>query len=95
MPLFLHLIPEIAVLLAFHDRLRAGQLHVFGIAQTEGGIAVAGPETAGDVREPLPCNAADQPAHRRVSRPLDPHPLFVEFVRVCLSERKKKQKNKK
>ncbi|MCK5061478.1 CTP synthase [Candidatus Parcubacteria bacterium] len=27
-----------------------------------------------------------------ISRPLDPHPLFVEFVRVCLSERKKKKK---
>jgi len=27
-----------------------------------------------------------------ISRPLDPHPLFVEFVKVCLSERKKKLK---
>ena len=27
-----------------------------------------------------------------ISRPLDPHPLFVEFVRVCLSVRKKKDK---
>lgn len=27
-----------------------------------------------------------------ISRPLDPHPLFVEFVRVCLRERKKKEK---
>jgi len=27
-----------------------------------------------------------------ISRPLDPHPLFVEFVKVCLSERKKKYK---
>ena len=26
-----------------------------------------------------------------ISRPLDPHPLFVEFVRVCLNERKKKK----
>ena len=25
-----------------------------------------------------------------ISRPLDPHPLFIEFVRVCLQERKKK-----
>jgi CTP synthase len=27
-----------------------------------------------------------------ISRPLDPHPLFVEFVRVCLNEKKKKGK---
>lgn len=26
-----------------------------------------------------------------ISRPLDPHPLFVEFIRVCLNERKKKK----
>ncbi|RLC38948.1 CTP synthase, partial [Candidatus Falkowbacteria bacterium] len=26
-----------------------------------------------------------------ISRPLDPHPLFVEFVKVCLNERKKKK----
>jgi CTP synthase len=25
-----------------------------------------------------------------ISRPLDPHPLFVEFVRVCLGKKKKK-----
>jgi CTP synthase len=30
-----------------------------------------------------------------ISRPLDPHPLFVEFVRVCLSERKKKDRQSK
>ncbi len=27
-----------------------------------------------------------------ISRPLSPHPLFVEFIRVCLNERKKKPK---
>ncbi len=26
-----------------------------------------------------------------ISRPLDPHPLFIEFVKVCLSEKKKKK----
>ncbi len=29
-----------------------------------------------------------------ISRPLDPHPLFVEFVRVCLRENKRNMKNK-
>jgi len=26
-----------------------------------------------------------------ISRPLDPHPLFIEFIRVCLNLRKKKE----
>jgi len=63
------------------------------------GLAIAGTSPDGKIVEAVeitshPFFIGTQFHPEYISRPLDPHPLFVEFVRVCLRERKKKEKKK-
>jgi len=64
------------------------------------GLSIAGTSPDGKIVEAV--EITDHPFYigtqfhpEYISRPLDPHPLFVEFVKVCLGERKKRNKNKK
>ena len=62
----------------------------------ENGMTIAGTSPNGKIVEAIeitdhPFFIGTQFHPEYISRPLDPHPLFVEFVKVCLSERKKKK----
>jgi len=62
----------------------------------EAGLKVCGTSPDGKIVEAVeitkhPFFIGTQFHPEYISRPLDPHPLFVEFIRVCLNERKKKK----
>jgi CTP synthase len=63
---------------------------------TKHGLTIAGTSPDGKIVEAVeitkhPFFIGTQFHPEYISRPLDPHPLFVEFVRVCLSVKKKKK----
>jgi CTP synthase len=61
----------------------------------ECGLVIAGTSPDGKIVEAVeisdhPFFIGTQFHPEYISRPLDPHPLFVEFVRVCLKMKKRK-----
>ena len=61
------------------------------------GLTIAGTSPDGKIVEAIeisdhPFFIGTQFHPEYISRPLDPHPLFVEFVSICLKQRKKKAK---
>lgn len=64
------------------------------------GLTIAGTSPDGKIVEAIeitdhPFFIGTQFHPEYISRPLDPHPLFVEFIRVCLKERKLEERKKK